>query len=48
MAKSGFEALIEALKQSGADMGGFGGQAGPADDGVVDADYTVIDPDDQK
>ena len=27
---------------------GFGGQAGPADDGVVDADYTVIDPDDQK
>ena len=25
MAKSGFEALIEALKQSGADMGGFGG-----------------------
>ena len=36
--------------QPGPDMGGagFGGQAGPADDGVVDADYTVIDPDDQK
>ena len=35
--------------QPGPDMGaGFGGQAGPADDGVVDADYTVIDDNDNK
>ncbi|MBP3521006.1 MAG: Hsp70 family protein, partial [Oscillospiraceae bacterium] len=33
----------------GPDMGGagFGGQSGPADDGVVDADYTVVDDDPQ-
>ncbi len=33
--------------QPGPDMGGFGGaqQPGPADDGVVDADYTVVDDD---
>ena len=35
--------------QPGPDMGGagFGGQTGPADDGVVDADYTVVDDDPQ-
>jgi len=35
----------------GPDMGGGftgGGQAGPADDGVVDADYTVVDDDQNK
>ncbi|MDE6108533.1 MAG: Hsp70 family protein, partial [Oscillospiraceae bacterium] len=35
--------------QPGPDMGGagFGGQGGAADDGVVDADYTVVDDDPQ-
>ena len=31
----------------GPDMGGFGGQQGGGDDGVVDADYTVVDDDPQ-
>ena len=40
--------------QPGPDMGGFNGgahggaQSGPADDGVVDADYKVVDDDDKK
>ena len=32
----------------GPDMGGAGFSGGPADDGVVDADYTVVDDDDNK
>ena len=34
--------------QPGPDMGGAGFSGGPADDGVVDADYTVVDDDDNK
>ena len=42
----------QAGAQPGPDMGGAGftggPQSGPADDGVVDADYTVVDDDDKK
>ena len=42
----------QAGAQPGPDMGGTGftggPQSGPADDGVVDADYTVVDDDDKK
>ena len=34
MAKSGLEALLDALKQSGADMGGFGGASAGAGEGA--------------
>ena len=34
MGRSGFEALLDALKQSGADMGGFGGAGAGAAGGA--------------